>query len=475
MTEPHALSLDFVAQALGAKAPPSPQRIGRVTGDSRALRPGDLFVALRGERFDGHDFIPRALAQGAAGVISEKAVADKGEAVIFEVSDSLAAYRALAAAWRRRLGLPVLAIAGSVGKTTTKEMLAALLRGRYTQLVATQASENGFVGIPKTLLELRAESEVAVVEIGIDAPEAMAAHLELVLPDALVVTAVGAEHLEGFGSIAKAAEEECLALHWMHARGGLAAINLDDPYLAPFATLGGGRPWVGYSLRSHLRPAADRIRGEYDEVGETLKLWGAGFAGECFSCPLPGRHNARNLLGALALARAWGLEAEELERGLSSFVPPPGRSHRLRLPSGVEVLYDAYNANPDSVQAALRLVWSWQQRSPGRRSFICLGDMAELGTRERYFHERLARPLRVLKPAALWLYGRKMRFLFEGLRQENAGFDLQYFESKSEMGRALHAQARPGDLILIKGSRSTGMEDVFDALRSSADPSPRSE
>lgn len=254
------LTAEFVYDALGfsrtkqrnhhAGMPP----FTRAITDSRKIEPGCLFVALAGESFDGHDFIPQAIAKGARGVICRKStqVTPQKDFCIFPVDDTLQAYRALGAAWRKQFSLPVVVVAGAVGKTSTKEILSAVLRGRFPSVLRTQGSQNGFVGIPMTLLELAPEHGAAVIEVGIDEIGAMDAHMKIVGAQAAVLTLIAPEHLEKLLDIPTVAREEGIALTTVAATGGLVAINLDDPWNAPTSTR--SKPAAASATRSAAQP-----------------------------------------------------------------------------------------------------------------------------------------------------------------------------------------------------------------------------
>ncbi len=457
---PAELSGRFVADALGLPPPPGPDILFTgVSTDSRTLEPGALFVPIRGQRFDGHDFLPAALERGARGVVASRTVAGAGHGVaVFSVPDTLAAFQALAKAWRRQFAIPVVAVAGSVGKTTTKELLAAALSGRF-RVLKTEASRNGDVGIPMTLLELKPEHEVAVVEIGIDEVGAMERHLDLVRPTGAVVTAIGAEHLEKLHNISTVAREESLALEAVAHEGGLAVVNLDDLWLAPlFETLGTPAK-IGFTLEAGP-PKPGVLRGRVSEAFEELHV-----DGEAFALPLPGGHNASNLLAAIAVATGLGLSAGEMRRGLESFRPVAGRSEIRRMAAGPLVICDYYNANPTSMAAALELLASLT--SPGAK-WACLGDMLELGPDEERLHRGLAEPLRRSGVAHVLLAGPRMAALAGELQTLGFPGSVAHFSNVEDLARALARGVRPEDAVLIKGSRGMRMERVLPELEALA-------
>ena len=448
----------FVAGALGLAVPGGPGALfSDVSTDSRTLPPGALFVPICGERYDGHDFIAAAVARGARGVIASRPIGVTDPAVrFFAVPDTLEAYRALAAAWRRAFDIPVVAVAGSVGKTTTKDLLAAALSGRFAVL-KTEGSRNGDVGIPMTLLALRPEHEIAVVEIGIDAVGAMERHLALARPTAAVVTAIGAEHLEKLRDLSTVAREESLVLRAVAAEGGLIAVNCDDPSLEPlFKTLAGPQT-IGFSLEVGPEQAGV-LRGRVSEAFAELRI-----EGEAYPLPLPGAHNASNLLAALTVAIGLELSPEEIRRGLASFRPAEGRSEVRRVANGPLVVCDYYNANPASMAAAIELLASLAV--PGAR-WACLGDMLELGPGEERLHRELAGLIRRAGIARVLLAGPRMAALAAELEAGGFAGSVTHFEEVPELASALASHVDAGDAVLVKGSRAMRMERVWEALSS---------
>jgi UDP-N-acetylmuramoyl-tripeptide--D-alanyl-D-alanine ligase len=457
---PAELTPRFVAQALGLLEPAGPDvAFTAVSTDSRTLPSGALFVPIRGERFDGHDFIPAALERGARGIVASRPVAAAALQVsVFAVSDTLAAFQTLGAAWRRRFAIPVVVVAGSVGKTTTKDLLAAALSGRW-RVLKTEASRNGDVGIPMTLLELRPEHEAAVVEIGIDEVGAMARHLALVRPTAAVVTAIGAEHLEKLRDLETVAREESLALEQPAGQGGLAIVNLDDPWLAPLFERLAPAVKLGFTLEAvTARPRV--LRGRVSEAFEELQV-----EGEAFRLPLPGAHNASNLLAAIAVATGIGLSANEIRHGLTSFRPAQGRSEVRRLPGGPLVLCDYYNANPTSMAAAFELFASLPAR--GAR-WACLGDMLELGPGEERLHRELAGPLMRAGVSGVLLAGPRMAALADELGRRGFQGRVAHFERLEDLAAAFARDVHPDDTVLVKGSRGMRMERTLPAAGADA-------
>lgn len=457
------LSPDFVARALAMATPGNPARAQQafsfVTTDSRQVRPGCLFVALKGDNFDGHDFVDAAISQGARGVICKRGtlIKDAKDVCIFPTDNTLGAFRKLASLWRREFSIPFVVVAGSVGKTTTKELLAAICHGKWENVLKTAGSQNGFVGIPMTLLDLRPEHSVAIIEVGIDAPNTMVEHIDLVHPTHSLLTAIAEEHLEQLKDIPTVAREEGEALKGTAQLGGTVLIQMDDPWIRPHLhTLR-----VGLKVPFGIEPREElQIQGTLKNDGseETLQVQAHGL-NVTLPLPLPGVHNARNLMAAVSAAHVLGLTPEEIERGLATFKGAAGRSE-VRLIHGSKIICDYYNANPASMRAGIALLGPRAQQP----RFACLGDMLELGPDELQFHRALAEPIMEAGIESVLLFGERMQALQEELQSKGYTGKVAHFETHAALANALTYQIKKGDPILIKGSRSMHMEEVWKIL-----------
>lgn len=450
-----------------------------VTTDSRKVEPECLFVALKGDLFDGHDFIHDAIEKGARGIIYQRGfpVPPHKEVCMLPVEDTLSAFRRLAAAWRRELNLPIIVVAGSAGKTTTKELLAAILQGKWKHVLKTQGSQNGFVGIPMNLLELRPEHEVAVIEVGIDDIDTMQQHMAIIGANASVLTAIGPEHLERLRDIPTVAQEEGIALSTVAKSGGIVAINLDDPWIRPHLTtlregrkipfsLTGATPPPSSSPSSTASQPLEMITGKLSASGKELTFQGLGLDPTTVELPLFGKHNASNLLAAITVAAGFGLTPREIQNGLKRFKGATGRSEIHELTGRFRVICDYYNAQPPSMLAAFELLSQMAKSTTGkqRRRWACLADMLELGPEEERYHRELADPILEWNIENILLLGPRMLALKDEL--ENRGFSgfLAHFETHSSLADTLTREIKYGDVILIKGSRSMKMEEVWKIL-----------
>ena len=437
--------------ALDIKASGPQQSFSLITTDTRRIEKGALFVALKGEKQDGHNFIPEAIKKGATGVVSMNAIS---HATSFQVTNTLNAFRSIAKLWRSKVSYPVVAVCGSAGKTTSKEFLAAILRGRWPNTLKTEASQNGFTGIPTTLLRIRGKEGIAVIEVGIDDIGAMVEHLDIVQPTAGLLTSIGAEHLEKLIDIDTVAREETELFLHLEAKRGIVCVNADDPLILK-AGIKLHTPNKHYYTLKETASATDAptIFGSLVSNSE-LKVKFSEKISASFPLILEGHHNALNLLGALAMAYSLGLTPEQMLAGLKTFTPPQGRSETHDW-NGAKIYADFYNANPLSVEAALTTI---TDNFPGDKVWLCLGDMRELGTKEIELHRHLAVPIQKHKIKNVLLFGPLMKHLSEALPGS------KHFSSQNDLADFLAQQLKPGERALIKGSRSMHMEHVWERL-----------
>lgn len=438
--------LAWFAQVCGAGLSGADAPVLRVATDSRELRAGDLFVALRGERFDGHDYAAEAAARGAAGIVVERAL----DLPIpqLKVRDSLAALQDMARAWRGRFAMPVVAVTGSNGKTTTKQLLAAVFAGRG-DVLATRGNLNNHIGLPLTLLEMREVHRTAVIEMGANHPGEIALLTGIARPEVGVITQAGDAHLEGFGSregVARAKGELFAGL----PVEGIAAINADDEFAPLWRGLARGRQ-ISFGIEHAADVRATAIIAEPD--ASRFRLDVPGTAADV-RLPLPGRHNVMNALAAAACAVALGLDAAAIAGGLARVRAAQGRVAWKTTSRGARLIDDSYNANPTSMRAGLELL----AQQPGRR-WAVLGGMAELGPQAAALHEACGRTARGLGIDRLLLLGPAGEHYARGY-----GAGAERFEALDELVKEITSDAGTDLTMLIKGSRSARMERVVAAL-----------
>jgi UDP-N-acetylmuramoyl-tripeptide--D-alanyl-D-alanine ligase len=438
----------------------------RVTTDSRSLQAGDLFVALRGERFDGHDFVAQAFQRGAvaAVVAADRAGTLVGRVAgsILVVADPLAALGALAAYWRRRFVLPVVAVVGSNGKTTVKEMTAAILRASLSAepVLATAGNLNNQIGLPLTMLGLREVHRVAVVEIGINHPGETEALAGIAQPTIALINNAQREHQEFMKSVADVAAEHAAALNAL-AADGIAAINADDDY-APF--------WSGVVARRNAEGASIVLRdfGLLAPAAVSARYrsepWGAKVDVETpdgatsFELHAPGRHNVANAIAAIAAATAAGASLAAVQSGLSAFRPLAGRLDTRAAADGAAVIDDTYNANPDSVRAAIAVL----ARTHGAR-WLVLGDMGEVGDQGVAFHREIGEYARAAGIDRLLTTGELAAHAVASFGPGGEHFDdVDTLIVATET--RLRARGGAELTLLVKGSRFMRMERVVAAL-----------
>jgi UDP-N-acetylmuramoyl-tripeptide--D-alanyl-D-alanine ligase len=407
------------------------------TSDSRDARAGDLFVALRGTRLDGRDFVPELLASGVSCVVQRGTAARLSDGLphpgrLVEVGDTHAAHRAIAGVFRRRFSGHVIAIGGSSGKTTAKEFAATVLASRL-RVATTQGSQNGELGIPKTLEQLRPDRESAVIEVGIDAPGDMARHAALVAPDIGVLTSIGEEHLNLLGSVEAVFREETVLFDVVRGRGGRCFAPVDDPWLA----------------RLEGTPGVSLVPSDPRDLHPELEA------------PLRNPYLLRNAALACAVALHLGLRPDEIAPALRCLTPPPGRGGERRLGSGTILILDHYNANPSSMRAGLAVAEA-RASQVGLPLNLVLGDMLDLGAETRRAHEGLIPLLDHIGASRLWLVGDEMARLAPALARE--GSEVRTFPDSDSAAAAAPLLVAPPAVVLFKGSRGMALERVIDRL-----------
>ena len=436
--------LSWAAAATGGMLAGADASFARVATDTRRIGAGELFVALSGPNFDGHDFAPQAAKAGAVGLLVARRLEVALPQVVVE--DTRLALGRLGAAWRARHSMPLLAVTGSNGKTTTKQMLASIM-ARRGPCLATRGNLNNDIGVPLTLLELEAGHQSAVIELGANHRGEIAYLASLAAPSVALVTNAAPAHLEGFGGLDGVAAGKGEVYEALPA-DGVAVINADDHYAEYWRRLAGARRVVsfGRSAGADFREVGDR-RGKLECVTPYGPL--------SIALPLPGDHNRSNALGAMAAAAAAGATAEQVVAGLESVEVPGGRLAEVAGRGGATLIDDSYNANPASMRAALE--WAC---GLGRRVLFVMGDMGELGVDSATLHAEIGARARALGVARLFAIGTLTPHAVAAF-----GDGASHHADIAELCRALERALAPGCVVLIKGSRSARMERVVDALR----------
>jgi UDP-N-acetylmuramoyl-tripeptide--D-alanyl-D-alanine ligase len=441
------------------------ERFGEVVTDSNKVQPGSVFVALKGERLDGHRFVGQAVRHGAHCVVVHRELRPSayGAATIIKVGNTLRALGDLGHYRRKTYGPKVLAITGSNGKTTTKEMLAAILeeatlnrkplRGK---ILKTEGNFNNLVGLPLTLLRLRRTDKVAVVELGTNHPGEIKRLAEIAVPDTGIITSVAAAHLEGLNSLAGVAREKG-ALFSAIQPGGMIAVNLDDPWVRRLGQRFKGKK-VTYGARGQVQVESWRSLGAQGmmlnlRVGRRRSRVRLNFLGE---------HNIVNAIGAAAMAYGFGVSLAAIRRGLQKTKPFPMRM-QLENWKRVGIINDAYNANPASMEAAIKSLAGVECR--GEKTAI-LGDMFELGRQTRRQHLQLGRQVARAGIDRLYLLGAQAKRVRQGALEGGMPAERVVIgRDHADLANRLRSHVKPGDWLLFKGSRGMKMERTLNQMK----------
>lgn len=435
-------------------------RCGGVSTDTRTIAKGQMYVAIRGVHFDGHEFLGAAAAAGAgAAVVVRGSELPKGLNAV-AVGDTVRALGDIASWWRGRFSVPCVAITGSNGKSTTKEMAAAALRG-VGPVLKTEGNFNNLIGLPLTVFRWNGSHRVAVLEMGMNAPGEIRRLTEVSRPDVGIITNITAAHLERLHTIETVARAKGELFEAMGGRG-IAVINDEDPWVKEVASLHRGRK-ISFGMQNDSD--VKFLHMEMENLDSmTLKL---AVSGKEFDVklPLPGVHNVMNALGAVAISVAIGVDPEAAVSRLVGFSPMPMRFENVQLANGVRVVNDSYNANPESMDAAFRTVGSARRAG---RFIAALGDMLELGDASRELHRRVGGSAARFGVERLFVYGDFAGDLADGAVLEGVDpSSIEVCDTLEQMWRLLEEEIRAGDVLLVKGSRAMRMEKVVEQLKAS--------
>lgn len=448
------MTLAQTAATLGLPIFPASIAFKGISIDTRTLQPGNLFIAIAGEHNNGHDFIEEARQKGAAAAIVSRQLPTELPQLV--VNDTTAALGQLGAAWRRQFDIPIIAVTGSNGKTTLKNMIAAILvaacQGKSTHVLATKGTLNNQWGLPLTLAGLNAEHRYAVVEMGMNHFGEIDYLTTLTQPQVAVITNAASSHLEGVGDIAGVARAKAEIFTGL-TKNGTAVLNRDDDFFSYWHKLLDNQPCITFGLH----PKAD-VRADVQ----------AGTLAQCMTLrtprghtsirlPLLGNHNVLNALAATASTLAVGIPLEAIKTGLESIQPAPGRLQLHTLHNGVNIIDDTYNANPFSVQAAVSALAAF-----AGKKILVLGDMKELGPEAKSIHQAMANSIRQAGIDFLFTYGE-----LSAMTSQAFGEGAYHFNEQEKLVSALKPFLYNQTTILIKGSRSMKMENVIAGLMAS--------
>ncbi|MBK7865813.1 MAG: UDP-N-acetylmuramoyl-tripeptide--D-alanyl-D-alanine ligase [Ignavibacteriales bacterium] len=428
--------------------------------DSRKVVPGSLFIAVKGDRFDGHDFIPEALARGASGIVVKKSRTSEysdNKVITIGVTDTVIALGFIAGEWRKHLKAKVIGITGSNGKTTTKDMLAAILKVSHN-VVATTANNNNHIGVPLTILEATQETDFLVCEIGTNHPGEIKYSSLIAQPDLALITNIGDSHLEYLINRKGVRLEKEAMFTVTIDRGGIVFFNLDDPFLSRLF------PKYPDAVTLSMKSPAD-VMGKlltFTETGLPVIRISSGEESVKVELQLFGKKNGENALAAAALAIKSGISLADIKTGLESIKPPKGRMNRYTL-DGFDLIDDTYNANPASMKSAFEAMGKDLIHD---KRVVILGDMFELGAKARERHEFLAAQLKTTRVTRAFLIGTNMRHLYNILK--GSKIIAHHFRTKEDLIETLSKYDFRNSLVLVKGSRGMEMETIVKFLKEKA-------
>ncbi|HYF82038.1 MAG TPA: UDP-N-acetylmuramoyl-tripeptide--D-alanyl-D-alanine ligase [Clostridia bacterium] len=430
--------------------------VNGVSIDSRRINPGNMFIALKGESFDGHDFISTAIENGAAVVVTQKPLNECSIPYIL-VGDTLKALQDIARYYRGKFQIPFVAVTGSSGKTTTKDMIASVLSQKFNVL-KTEGNFNNAIGLPLTLLKLQYDHEIAILEMGMNSPGEISLLSDIVRQDIAVISNVGNAHIEKLGSRENILKAKLEVFDYFDS-SSTAVINGDNDMLSDFSSEKYRVIRYGLEKSNDLYAFGIKEKGEDGIDFEVNK----GGASESFTVLLPGMHNVYNALSAIAVARLFDMKGSDIRKGLLSFKPSKMRMDIINTSNGVKIINDAYNANPESMKAAINVL---QSLKAGGKSVCITGDMLELGDASEGEHYNIGAYAAEIGVDIIVAIGNFSDAVKKGA--EDSGMsknNLYAFLVKDEAASTLDKIIRPGDVVLVKGSRVMKMENIVDLLR----------
>ncbi|MFH1360074.1 MAG: UDP-N-acetylmuramoyl-tripeptide--D-alanyl-D-alanine ligase [Candidatus Omnitrophota bacterium] len=432
---------------------PDTARISGISIDSRTLKKGELFVAIKGKYFDGHRFLKQAIRKKASGlIVCAASLKIKTKIPIIRVKDTTKAFGQIAYYYRRQFDIPLVAVTGSNGKTTTKEMIAAVLGRRY-RVLKNQATQNNFLGVPRTLLQLKKSHQMVVLELGTNHPGEIRWLTQITQPTVSVITNIGDSHLEFLKSRAGVFREKCDVIRYMPKRGTVI-LNADDPFLGRIPSMTKKHKFIFYGWRSHAQSHATKVRRANNRIHFQLR-------NEKFQLQTRAFHNVDNALAAISCGRLFKIRYNEIKTALNRFSFLKGRQNLMRI-AGFWIMDDTYNSNPTSLRSALETFR--QIGNKGRKIIIC-GDMLELGNASEKLHRQAGETVGTIAPDMLIAIGRYSSSVVQGFRRTNKASLAYGYSSVQKAFRKLKRYLIRGDLILIKGSRGLRLERMISLIK----------
>jgi UDP-N-acetylmuramoyl-tripeptide--D-alanyl-D-alanine ligase len=455
---PHFKAIDFDG--------PKSLTVTGVSIDSRTIRSGELFLAVRGDQFDGHNFVSKAIEAGTAGIIVERRWADVNASMMVSINiprliveNTIQALGKLANIYRRKFDIPIIAVGGSNGKTTTKEMIRSVLGTKY-RVLCTEGNLNNHIGVPQTLFRLEKKHDVAIVEIGTNHPGEIDYLCSVLEPTHGLLTNIGREHLEFFGSLEGVAKSEGELFVWLAKHHGLIFVNADDKYLVRLSKKYKKIVSYGISTRGvSIKGTIDSFNANAQAV---LHMKPGGKKVLDITVGIPGEHNAKNALAAAAVGVKMNVPLTDIQKSLASFQSASERMQLLRM-AQITILNDTYNANPDSTLAALATLQAMKAKG---KKIAVLADMLELGKQAEELHQQIGKSTVQYGVDILLTFGTLSKYIYDAALVETKA----HFENKSALTAYLMHTLADGDIVLVKGSRGMKMEEIITSLREQLSP-----
>ncbi|MEN2774089.1 UDP-N-acetylmuramoyl-tripeptide--D-alanyl-D-alanine ligase [Acetivibrio clariflavus] len=428
-----------------------------ITTDSRVVKNGDFFIPLVGEKFDGHDYILSSFEKGAAGCLTHRDMSGVDGKIVIKVEDTLAALRKLAAYYRQKFDIPFVGITGSVGKTSTKDMVYSVLSQKYNVL-RTQGNFNNEIGVPLTVFNLESYHEAAVVEMGMSGLGEISRLTSIVRPDIAIITNIGLSHIEKLGSRQNILRAKMEILEGLKDNG-LVILNGDDNLLSGLKGLLKHRT-VFYGMEDGLDYQAYNISSQ-GEMGTSFEIT-IGYKDYKVHVPAPGIHNIHNALAAIAVGVELNIPVEDIIKGIGEFLPGKMRLNIIDL-NGIKIINDAYNASPQSMEVAINVLKD--VANSNNRTIAVLGDMLELGDISVKAHRDIGKYAAMKEVSYIFTVGKKSKDILEGAIEAGMEKDrVLHFEDNAEAGKFLIDFVKPGDVLVVKGSRGMKMEEIVNLL-----------